>query len=180
MPREKVPCPECGQPKSAVAKLCLACSQPYKRTAEHRQVLSNKLKGRQQRGTGWHHSESSKRKMAAHWTPERREAKRLEQQLHYENYDNRMHIALALAGKNNPNYQGKNTSVYGPGYGAKYAKMLREQKWKKCQLCGKTDCWLHLHHKDFGTIDHSPENLACLCVSCHRRVHIEHRKAQMA
>lgn len=176
MPYKKAPCPECGKPKTRFAKLCRQCSEPYERTPEHRKALSEKLKGRQQRGAGWHHSKATKKKMASHWTPKRKAAKSLEQKLYYENYDNRMAIALKLAGENNPNYQGKNgANNYAPGYGQKYARVLRKEKGK-CEKCGKINCCLHLHHKDFGTTNHLPENLQCLCVPCHRKVHAEHKR----
>lgn len=129
------------------------------------------------RPMGWHHSKATRKKMAAHWTSERREAKRLEQQLYYENYQNRLQIALSLVGDLNPNYQGKGKeTIYSPGYGAKYAKKLRQQRGK-CESCGRMKCLLHLHHKDFATTNHLPENLICLCVPCHRRVHAEHKRS---
>lgn len=150
----------------------------YERTPEIRKKMSDSQK-RRKRKTGWHHSKTTCGKMAAHWTPERREAKRLEQQLIYEDYANRLAIAKKLTGEQNPNYQGKTGNCYGPGYGAKYARMLR-RKINHCEQCGKTDCHLHLHHKDFGTTNHLLENLVCLCVSCHFLIHSEHRKSQKA
>ena len=137
MPYKKVPCPECGQPKSRRSKVCLQCRKPYERTPEMRQIMSENAKGKQSRGTGWHHTKATRKKMAEHWTPERRAAKRLEQQLLYEDYNFRLQIAKALTGEKNPNYQGKGKeSAYSPGYGAKYAKKLREQRGH-CEICGK-------------------------------------------
>lgn len=178
MPYKKVPCPECGQPKSKRSKLCKNCSKPYTRTKSHRNNMAKKLKGRQMRGVGWQHNKTTRKKMASHWTPERRAEKSLEQKLIYENYENRMAIALALVGEKNPNYQGKGKKTpYGPGYSGAYARMIRNKRGK-CENCKKTNCYLHLHHKDFGKTNHRPENLSCLCCSCHRKVHAEHKKSQ--
>ena len=200
MTKNQKPCPQCKGPMHRQSKMCKTCyaelqktperrkqaskrmkGRPsYKRTEWHRKNLSEKLKGRQQRGVGWHHSEETKRKMARHWTPERKAAKRLEQQLIYEDYDNRLAIALALTGKKNPNYQhGLGSSRYGPGYGAKYAKLLKSQKGK-CEHCGKANCALDLHHKDFGRTNHLPDNLLCVCRSCHKLIHSKHKKFQKA
>lgn len=177
MPWKKVPCPQCGKPKSKSAKLCRKCSKPYERTEQWRENLSKKLKGRQQRGVGWHHSKATKEKMARHWTPEKRKAKSIEQQLYYEDYQNRMAIALKLLGDKNPNYQAKGKATdYGPGYGAKYAKLLKKRRGK-CERCGKTNCFLDLHHKDFGLTNHLPENLLCVCRSCHKLIHSKHKQS---
>src|SRR5574341_873468 len=40
-----------------------------------------------------------------------------------------------------------------------------------CEVCGKTSCKLHVHHKDRNPANNSPANLQTLCVSCHRLTH---------
>lgn len=40
-----------------------------------------------------------------------------------------------------------------------------------CQICGKEG--LDAHHIDFDETNNDPDNLICLCRSCHERVHLE-------
>lgn len=40
-----------------------------------------------------------------------------------------------------------------------------------CELCGKTNCKLHVHHRDENPENNAPLNLQTLCVSCHRVSH---------
>src|SRR6266581_649903 len=76
MPSPKHPCPDCGQPTRAAH--CLSCSRPYERTAEHRASMSAALKGRLHSWRSASTQPKVARKIQAWWTPERREAKRLE------------------------------------------------------------------------------------------------------
>lgn len=52
----------------------------------------------------------------------------------------------------------------------KYAFMHKE---KECQICrfNEFDCCLDIHHVDSNPNNNSLENLAVLCVMCHRKVH---------
>jgi hypothetical protein len=40
-----------------------------------------------------------------------------------------------------------------------------------CELCSKTNCKLHVHHRDENPANDAPSNLQTLCVSCHRLSH---------
>lgn len=40
-----------------------------------------------------------------------------------------------------------------------------------CEMCGRTKCKLHVHHRDRNPENNSLENLQTLCVSCHRLSH---------
>lgn len=40
-----------------------------------------------------------------------------------------------------------------------------------CELCGRTGCRLHVHHKDQNPENNAPTNLQTLCGSCHRVSH---------
>lgn len=43
-----------------------------------------------------------------------------------------------------------------------------------CAECGSTDRPV-IHHRDHDHSNNDPENLMCLCRSCHARLHIEER-----
>src|SRR4051812_3970043 len=96
MPRRKTPCPTCGQPMAVTSEQCRRCKPTYTRTDEHRAKVSQAttkpkpwLKGRKRPETG--------RKIQAWWTPERREARRLEAL--QRNPDARYHGLSAKAAK---------------------------------------------------------------------------------
>lgn len=171
MPRKKNACPQCGEIKSAEAKLCRNCSTPYERTPERNERMSQITKGNIPRSTGWHHSPETRQKMSSYWTPERRAARSIETSLLAEDREWLVKIAIALSGERNPNYQGKGqASPYAPGWGRGYRAKLRARAKGICERCNKQRK-LDLHHKDFGKSDHSPENLMAVCRSCHKILH---------
>lgn len=43
-----------------------------------------------------------------------------------------------------------------------------------CAKCGSAEN-LVIHHADFNHSNNDPNNLQCLCVSCHSKLHIETR-----
>ena len=50
---------------------------------------------------------------------------------------------------------------------------IENARMPHCELCGRTDLGLHVHHvitRGAGGGDH-PRNLVCLCADCHMRVH---------
>lgn len=55
------------------------------------------------------------------------------------------------------------------------AKSGRRQAQKSalgsCEVCGRSDTRLSVHHKDEDPLNNAPENLQTLCGSCHRRTH---------
>jgi 5-methylcytosine-specific restriction endonuclease McrA len=85
-------------------------------------------------------------------------------------------ISEANKGKKAWNYiDGRSKTKGWNRYGDDWRK-IRERINKRdnyqCQLCGKFDCRLEVHHKiPFGiTKDNSDENLITLCCKCHRTV----------
>jgi len=52
-------------------------------------------------------------------------------------------------------------------------KFAFSKKESKCQICGYLEykCCLDVHHVDYDPNNNSIENLAILCVICHRKVH---------
>lgn len=175
MPRKKVPCPECGNLKAAESKLCKDCSQPYKRTTEHKQKMSKKVKRAKARNprVGWKHSQETRCKIANSWTDEMREDARQRGMMNAENREWLVKIAESLSGENNPNYQGKDQeSPYAPGWGRRYRERIRDRANGICEVCGKkSEQTLDLHHKDFGKDNHDPDNLLVVCRPCHKRLH---------
>lgn len=72
-------------------------------------------------------------------------------------------------------YKGGSSSR-GAGW-RKLAKSIRERDNYKCRVCGKVSENIHVHHikpvREFNGIfadANSPDNLVCLCVSCHPKV----------
>lgn len=86
-------------------------------------------------------------KIAEWWTPERREAKRLE----------------ALARNPGARYHGLSAK--------EAARRVREAG--ACQQCGHdgSESRLGIHHKDRDKRNQAPENLEVLCHRCHMREH---------
>lgn len=41
----------------------------------------------------------------------------------------------------------------------------------KCEVCGRNDKRLYVHHKDENPLNNEASNLQTLCGSCHRRAH---------
>ena len=66
--------------------------------------------------------------------------------------------------ENAPNWRG--------GYSqAHYQRVAREIKPRQCEMCGKTDVRLDVHHIDHNRTNNSADNLMILCVSCHAKLH---------
>ena len=57
--------------------------------------------------------------------------------------------------------------------GKSFRKHVFILKEKKCEICGydEHDFCLEIHHKDKDCTNNSIENLAILCVICHRKLH---------
>jgi 5-methylcytosine-specific restriction endonuclease McrA len=144
MPSPKVPCPQCGQLKSPTADLCRSCRPSYERTPEHRAKLSAALTGKPHSYRSASTRPEVAAKIAAAWTPERREAKR--QAMLLRNPNARYH-----------------------GLSAKEAKRRREAVGA-CQSCGSSGR-LDIHHRDRNKRNQDPANLAVLCHRCHMQEH---------
>ena len=169
MPSPKVPCPRCGQPKRAKARLCGPCGKgKYERTPEVRARISAAQKGKPHEWGRGPHPERAK-KIAAAWTPEKREAARLRGLAFAD--DPAWRAKVGMAGEANPNYQGKDASEYGPGFSVGMKKRLIAKRGGICEVCGTADR-LDVHHRDFAKTDHSEANLAVVCRACHKTLHL--------
>lgn len=149
MPYKKIPCPICGLPMSHGSKTCRSCAEPYERTPERRQHMSNVTKGKPKPWLrGKSRPEHSKR-MFLYWTEERREEKRQ---------------AMLLL----------NPSARYHGLSCKGARRIREALGH-CEICGSdgSDSRLDVHHKNGDKKDQSMSNLVVLCHRCHMKIHGE-------
>ena len=164
MPSKKIPSPQCGQPKAATSEKSRECKPSYRRTDEHRQRMSQRLRGKSPRGFGWRHSPETRQKMRNVWTPEKKSAK--SQEVLARNPDARYH-----------------------GLSAKAADRLvhRVGHCERCQHDGSVSR-LGVHHRNRDKHDHRLENLEILCHRCHMQEHaakgetgwsLYHRKRKM-
>lgn len=77
-------------------------------------------------------------------------------------------------GKNNPNWRdGISKESYGLNFDREFKKLLRKRDYYICQKCDKTEkeigCRLDCHHIDYNKKNDDPNNLVCLCRSCHMK-----------
>jgi len=171
MPRKKVPCPECGQMKKAEAKVCRDCSQPYERTIEHCEAMSQALKGKRHNWRSGSTRPEVAAKIAASWTPEMRQAAQKRGLLRAADRTWRDLIALSVSGQLNPNYQGKdNATPYAPGWGRLHKRLIRERNGYRCVDCGREGRF-DIHHIDGSKDNHHPDNLVHVCRKCHKARH---------
>lgn len=149
MPSPKIECPGCGGPMSAVSKRCRKCSQPYERTPEIRQQMSNTAKGKPKPWLRGRKRPEHSKKMREWWTQERREARR--QAMLQWNPLARYH-----------------------GLSAKGAARLRRAAGQ-CEECGHdgSESRLDVHHRNGDKHDQCLRNLVVLCHRCHMRIHSE-------
>jgi hypothetical protein len=170
MPSPKVPCPECGQPKSARALLCGKCGKgKYERTPEIRRKMSESMTGLERPYARGVKRPDVAKKIAAAWTPAMREAARLRGLAFAD--DPEWRAKVGLPGEANPNYQGRDASEYGPGFSRGMKARLIAKRGGACEVCGATES-LDVHHRDFAKTDHSEANLAVVCRACHKSLHL--------
>jgi len=119
----------------------------YERTPEHRQKMSERLRGKKHDYRSASTNPEVAARIAAWWTPERREAKRQEML------------------KRNP-------SARYHGLSARAAARLAKAAGA-CQWCGHdgSESRLGIHHRDRDKQNQDPENLLVLCHRCHMREH---------
>ena len=129
---------------SATASQCRSCRPTYERTDEHRAKASAALTGRPHSYRSASTDPAVAARIAAWWTPERREAKRRER--------------LAL-----------NPQARYHGLSATEAKRIRDEVGA-CQECGSTGR-LDIHHRDRDKRNQERSNLAVLCHRCHMQEH---------
>jgi hypothetical protein len=55
----------------------------------------------------------------------------------------------------------------------KLSNSIRKRDKYKCQICGKKNCILHVHHIDpyKSSKNNDPKNLITLCIECHAKQH---------
>lgn len=175
-------CIDCGVPVKRRVKRCKECHvkalpnrATYERTPEHNQMMSERLKGTQPNGTGWKHSPETRRKIAASWTPEKREAARKRGNEMAQDREWRLRIARALSGENNPMWQGGiMPQPYAPGFSKTLKNCIRKRDQYTCQLCGMTEkelgYKLSIHHSDYDKTNHDESNLFATCKRCNSLV----------
>lgn len=77
-----------------------------------------------------------------------------------------------ITGKNHPAYKhGKCDGVYV----AKRRKIAIELYGEVCNICGKSEGKIYLHHKDFNHWNNNVDNWEMLCPYCHRQVHRKYK-----
>ena len=119
----------------------------YVRTEEHRAKMSAALKGKPHPWILGHKRPAVGRKIAAWWTPERREAKRQEM-------------------------LGRNPNARYHGLSSKSAARL-VKRIGRCERCHHdgTESRLDIHHRNRDKHDQRLENLEVLCHRCHMQEH---------
>lgn len=61
----------------------------------------------------------------------------------------------------------KHPRDYPLGFTRTFRKMIRERDGFTCQVCGKQEAGLHVHHIDYDKANLKPLNLVSLCGRCH-------------
>jgi 5-methylcytosine-specific restriction endonuclease McrA len=147
MTRTKPPCPKCGRPMSPTAEQCRKCKPSYRRTPEHRALMSASTTGVRHDWPSASTRPEVAAKIAAWWTPERRETRRREM----------------LAKNPDARYHGLPP--------AEAARIVRSVG--SCQRClsDGSDSRLGVHHKDRDKKNQASSNLEVLCHRCHMQEH---------
>lgn len=187
-----VTCNRCGGRKNRQSRMCRKCYKvytnlpvvrarrsaamkgkpSYERTDEHRKKLSEVMKGKP-KPTGWKHSSETRAKIAAAWTPEKRQAAR--DRGNVIKTDAKWRKSVSSFGEKNPMWRGgESSSKYAPGFDSVLKMTIKERDNFTCQLCGitekETGCCHSIHHIDYSKNNHCPDNLATTCKACNSRV----------
>jgi hypothetical protein len=149
----------------------------YERTPEHRAKMSAALKGKPHSYRSASTRPEVAAKIAAAWTPEKREEARQRGLRLATDRAWRDLIAQSVTGALNPNYQGKDQATpYAPGWGRLHKRLIRERAGNRCESCGAAPPpTLDIHHKDRTKTNHHPDNLIAVCRRCHKAVHPNRR-----
>jgi HNH endonuclease/NUMOD3 motif-containing protein len=171
MPRARVKC-ENGHWKGRDSSYCRGCGQTYDRTPEHRERMSEALRGKPHTYRSASTTPEVAERIRRAWTPEMREAARLRGLAFAADPEWRRKIAESVSGSKNPMWEdGRAEIPYAPGWGRLHRRLFRESRGNRCEDCGSTE-WLDIHHIDGEKHDHSEENLRLLCRRCHKRDHV--------
>ena len=170
MPRQRVRCPK-NHWMGAEASYCRSCGQTYKRTTDHRVLMSEILTGKRHNYRSASTRPDVARKIRRWWTPQRKKAARLRGLAFASDPEWRKKIALSVSGAMNPHWEhGRAQIPYGPGWGRVNRRLVRKRAGYRCEVCVKRKP-LDTHHKDGSKDNHSPENLQALCRKCHKVAH---------
>lgn len=133
----------------------------YERTDEHKEAMSEKLKGREPNWDAiWSAADARRGK------PIPDHQKKI--------------LSERWAGDKNPKWAGGiSFERYAQGYWNAETRQNIIDRDKICQDCGKEDesyRAMHIHHIDGLRVNHSEENLVLLCMKCHRTRHKKHNE----
>jgi len=146
-----------------------------RRSAESRAKQSAAISGKRNHNYGKHLTEEHRRKIS--------EAQRGERGNFYGKHhtaETRAKIRAAKIGQARPDLSGSNHPMWRGGisfapYPVSWNHHLREAIRKRdnytCVLCGKSQSKrrFEVHHINYDKEDSRPENLATLCITCHRK-----------
>ena len=145
-------CIDCGSAVPRKVKRCSACNQvflcnrpTYTRTAAHKELMSERLKGQPHTWRSASETPEVAAKIREWWTPERRAQK----------------VAALLK---------RNLSAVYHGLSSRTRKKLTVVAGK-CARCGLAKPRLDTHHKDRDKHNQTPSNLEVLCHRCHMQEH---------
>ena len=133
----------------------------YKRTDEHKEAMSEKLKGREPNWDAiWAAADAKRGK------PIPDHQKKI--------------LSERWTGDKNPKWSGGiSFERYAQGYWNAETRESIIERDKVCQDCNKwddADKGMHIHHMDGLRVNHSPDNLVLLCVKCHKARHKKHNE----
>ncbi len=133
-----------GEHASPGTELKKGHSMSVKTRRKISKMMQKIMKGTNNRGNGWHHSEETKRKMAA----------------------------AQMGNKNHAWRGGKSYENYPQEWSVPLRREIRERDNYTCQLCGKRQGSraLHVHHIDYKKKNCDPQNLITLCAKDNVRV----------
>ena len=145
-------CIECGAEVPRKVKRCPPCNQEflarrptYERTDEHKQLMSERLKGQPHTWRSASETQEVAAKIRDWWTPERR-AEKVDELLQ------------------------RNPATRYHGLSSRARKALTTAAGK-CSRCGTAKARLDTHHIDRDTRNQTQSNLEVLCHRCHMHEH---------
>ncbi len=184
-------CAKCGKHYKGIGKKycsrqCYLTSSSigrYERTAEHKKVMSERLKGRDVYWIRGKKRPEHSKFLKEWWTPERRQLK--SQQMKNFIISNPHYIQkYSNYGEKNPMWRG---GIARRGY-KEFYQLLKDRIKKRdnfqCQLCGMSEeesikqfkHRLGVHHIDYDKTNSNEINLITLCNRCNSKINYEREK----
>jgi hypothetical protein len=115
-------------------------------------------------------------KIRQSWTPEKREAAQKRGQANAQ--DPAWRLRCGAPGASNPMWEdGRAQIPYARGWTRTVKRLAWERAGGRCEIC-QSDKPCDTHHKDFRKDNHDLDNLQVLCRKCHKRLHVEHLRAE--